>query len=180
LTIAEKLLIACLREEDQKTLSKIKGVWTDTKEFKQFRYVVDYLKDHGVLPGLNEYIDIYKHDPLLADAKPKYYLAELKKRFIYNGIAEELPGIIRNARKDPLKALSDLKIAIGNLDTADHDSKDIRYSDDTDDRLAEYEKKRVTRGVTHLSTGSEILDKYWFGYKKAHYLINSTGGICVA
>lgn len=167
MTVSEKLFIACIRDTDTETLAKIQTAWIDIKELKQYRYITDYLRDFGEVPPVVEFTGKFKLDESMAPSKPNHYLEELKERFILTVLAENVPGIMTKLAKDPKKGLSQLRTIVGSLEITDHVTKDIRYDQDTKKRYEEYLLKMANKGVTHLSTGSEFLDKYWFGYRKA-------------
>lgn len=167
MTAAERFFIACLRDEDNETLSKMQVHWIDTKELKQYRYITDYIRDYGENPPLKDFTDKFGHDKASAPSKPKHYLGELTERYLYTALAERMPGIMSGAKKDVKKAINLIKEMIGDIDVTDHTTKDIRYDSGTTERFDEYMGKKKNNGITYMSTGSEFLDKYWHGYRKA-------------
>lgn len=166
MTTAEKLFLSIIKTGDVESMGKIKTDWIDVKEMKQYRYILDHFKTVGVLPPETDFIDKFDIEPTRIVSKPVMYLKELRERYVFTSLAENIPGIMTGVKKGAVKALDQLRELIGNLEVEDHEARDMRY-DAVDSRLADYTRRKLTKGVTHLSAGLEVLDKYWYGYGKA-------------
>ena len=79
MTAGEQLLVACLKKEDHKLISAIERKWLDGDEVKQYRFVMDYYREHGEMIGLKAFCDKFKLDPSAVDSRPVYYLNALKE-----------------------------------------------------------------------------------------------------
>ena len=47
MTEGEKLMVACLKRKDQKILSLIQRKWLDGAEIRQYKFIMDYYREHG-------------------------------------------------------------------------------------------------------------------------------------
>ncbi len=167
MTVAEQLLVACLRDRDNKTLSLIQKKWLDdVSELKQYNYIMNYYKEYGELVGLKTYTGKFKLDSSMADAKGEYYLKTLKDRYIFSVISEEVPKILKRAKDDPREKLAELQRIVVDLSVDAVESNDCLYSDDVELRKKEYEDRMTSLGVTYLSMGCEDLDKTFYGFRK--------------
>jgi hypothetical protein len=164
LTVAEQLFGACVLHEDLTTLTKIERKWLSTQEFTQYQFLTDYYKDHAELPGLKLISAHFDKRYKDADGKPKYYLAQLQNRFTLTTLQEEVPKIMATARKDPQSAREALITVTVNATARESKTTDKNYADKTDDRKSDYASRKENKGVSHLSTGNEVLDKVLLGY----------------
>lgn len=177
MTAGEQLIIACLKRKDQKLLSVVERKWLDGDEVRQFRFVMDYYRDHGELMGLGAFCDKFHLEAGDVDARPAYYLNALKERFIFAKMSDDIPKILRELKKDPREGLEKMQSLIGALAVDAVESRDSLYSEEVEKRIADYEERMKSSGVTYLSMGCEDLDKTFFGYRKNDLItIGGRGG----
>lgn len=166
MTAGEQLLVACLKKEDHKLISAIERKWLDGDEVKQYRFVMDYYREHGEMIGLKAFCDKFKLDPSAVDSRPVYYLNALKERFIFSKMSDDIPKILHGLKSDPREGLSKLQSLVATLAVDAVESKDTLYSEETEKRVSDYEERTKSLGVTYLSMGCDDLDKVFFGYRK--------------
>lgn len=166
MTIGEQLLVACLKKKDNKILSTIQRRWLDGSEVRQYKFIMDYYKEHGEIAGVEAFCDKFKLDYSKVDSRPSYYLNAVKERFIFGSLSDNVPKILRAMKDDPRGQLGELQSLVASLSVDAVESKDVLYSDDVDRRIADYEERMKSLGVTYLSMGCEDMDKTFFGYRK--------------
>ena len=166
MTAGEQLMIACLKRKDQKVLSIVKREWLDGAEVKQYRFIMDYYREHGEMLGLKTFCDKFSLDADEVDSRPAYYLNVLKERFIFVTMSDNIPKIIRGIKDAPRDKLFELQSLVAMLAVDAVESKDVLYSDDIENRIKDYEERMKSLGVTYLSMGSEDMDKVFYGYRK--------------
>ena len=132
MTDGEKLLLAIVNRRDLKTLSKVRRHWLDGSEVVQHRFIVDYYKDSGEFVGAKAYCEKFGLDASEVDARPTYYLRIVRERYLFTRISEEIPKIVKGLKGDPNKKLSDLRTLVSSLSNDGMETKDVLYSDDTD------------------------------------------------
>lgn len=166
MTELDKFLISVLKDKSIPSLATLNKEWVDSDEIKRYVFVFDYYKTHGELPGLRSFCSEYgfKHEDI--ENKPAYYLQKLKERYVYSEIVENVPAVLKKLKLDPFKGLQELQSVLANLDLENKSSKDLRYSENSTDRFDEYSERKLTGGVTYMSTGSEVLDNFMYGYRK--------------
>lgn len=166
MTDGEKLLLSVVKRGDLKVLSQINRRWLDGSEVVQHRFILDYYKESGEFIGVKAYCDKFDVDISSVDARPAYYLQQVRKRFIFARISEEVPKVVRGLKADPLEKLQDLRELVSSLTNDGMETKDSLYSDDTDKRKRMYEDRVRTKGVTYLSMGEPDLDSTLYGYRE--------------
>lgn len=166
MTDGEKLLLSVVKREDLKVLSQINRRWLDGVEVVQHRFILDYYKENGEFIGTKAYCDRFGLDLSAVDARPSYYLQQVRKRFVFARISEEVPKVVRNLKANPLEKLQDLRELVSSLTNEGMETKDSLYSDDTDKRKRMYEDRVRTKGVTYLSMGEPDLDSTLYGYRE--------------
>lgn len=166
MTAGEQLLVACLKKGDHKLISAIERKWLDGDEVKQYRFVMDYYREHGEMIGLKAFCDKFKLDPSAVDSRPVYYLNALKERFIFSKMSDDIPKILHGLKSDPREGLAKLQSLVATLAVDAVESKDTLYSEETEKRVSDYEERTKSLGVTYLSMGCDDLDKVFFGYRK--------------
>ena len=166
MTAGEQLLVACLKKEDHKLISAIERKWLDGDEVKQYRFVMDYYREHGEMIGLKAFCDKFKLDPSAVDSRPVYYLNALKERFIFSKMSDDIPKILHGLKSDPRDGLAKLQSLVATLAVDAVESKDTLYSEEVEKRVSDYEERIKSLGVTYLSMGCDDLDKVFFGYRK--------------
>lgn len=166
MTEGEKLMVACLKRKDQKILSLIQRKWLDGAEIRQYKFIMDYYREHGEIMGVKSFCERFKLDSGTVDSRPSYYLNNVKERFIFATMTDNIPRILRGIKDDPREKLFELQSLIGMLSVDAVESKDVLYSDDVEARKADYEERMKSLGVTYLSMGCDDLDKTFFGYRK--------------
>lgn len=166
MTIAEELFIACLKRKDHKVLSVIQKKWLDGVEVREYNQIMSYYREHGEMIGVKAFAERFKLDISHVDSRPTYYLNNLKERYIFACLSDRVPRILKGVKDDPREKLSDLQELIASLAVDAVESKDTLYSDDVDLRVKDYEERMKSLGVTHLSMGTDDLDKTFFGYRK--------------
>lgn len=164
LTVAEQVFGACVLFQDLTVLTKVQQKWLSAPEFKQYQFLTDYYKTHGVLPGINLYEAEYDKDFADVDGKPLYYLRKLQDRYTLTTLQEEVPKIMSRARKDPQGARESLVAITVAAQAAESRTTDKNYADKTEERAADYQNRKENKGVSHLSTGIDVMDKVLLGY----------------
>lgn len=166
MTVAEQLLVACLKRKDQKIISVIQRGWLDGVEVRQYKFIMDYYREHGELIGLKTFCEKFKLDADTVDSRPTYYLNALKERFIFSMMSDNIPKILRGIKEEPREKLYELQSLIATLAVDAVESKDTLYSDDVEDRVRDYEERMKSLGVTYLSMGCSDMDSVFYGYRK--------------
>ena len=166
MTIAENLFVSCLKRKDNKVLSIIQKKWLDGSEIRQYNHIMSYYREHGEIIGVKAFAERFKLDSSTVDARPTYYLNQLKERYIFAVLSDKVPRILKGVKDDPREKLSDLQELIATLSVDAVESKDTLYSDDVELRIKDYEERMKSLGVTYLSMGTVDMDKTFFGYRK--------------
>lgn len=166
MTAGEQLLVACLKRKEQKIISLIQRKWLDGVEVRQYKFVMDYYREHGELVGVKTFCDKFKLDAAEVDSRPAFYLNNIKERFIFATLSDNVPSILKGVKEDPREKLYELQSLIATLAVDAVESKDVLYSEDTLTRIKEYEERMKTLGVTYLSMGSDDMDSVFYGYRK--------------
>ena len=166
MTHGELLFVACLKKKDQKVLSLVQRKWLDGAEIRQHKFIMEYYRDHGELIGVKTFCKKFKLDESESDARPAFYLNQLKERYIYAMISDNIPRMLKGLTESPRAKLYELQELVASLAVDAVESKDALYSDDTDLRVKDYEERLKSLGVTYLSMGCDDLDKTFFGYRK--------------
>lgn len=166
MTAGEQLLVACLKRGDSRVLSLIQRKWLDGSEVRQYKFIMDYYREHGELLGVKTFCDKFKLDSDAVDSRPAFYLNSLKERFIFATMSDNIPKILRGIKEDPREKLYELQGLIATLAVDAVESKDTLYSEDTESRIKDYEERMKAKGVTYLSMGSDDMDHVFYGYRK--------------
>ena len=174
MTAGEQLLVACVKKKDTKILSTIQKKWLDGTEIVQHHFIMDYYKEHGEIIGLRTYCRKFKLDSGKVDARPSFYLREVKDRYIFTVVTDKVPRIIKGIKEDPMEMLEELQTVVASLVTDSIESRDTLYSDDIGDRKRDYDERVKSKGVTYLSMGAPAMDEAFYGYQK-HDLITIGG-----
>lgn len=166
MTVAFKLIAASLERGDYSVLLKAKGDWFDVKERLAYEFVKDYYRENSELPSSEIFYSKFSLKDKVS-GRPGYFLRELKNRYISGTLVDTVPGIMRNLAKDPEKGLEQFRKVLFKLNTDTYTSKDVDYAFGARDRFKAYADRIATKGVTHLSTGIEIFDETFYGYRPA-------------
>lgn len=166
MTVGEELFVACLKRKDHKVLSVIQRKWLDGEEVRQYKFVMDYYREHGEIVGVKTFCEKFKLNADDVDSRPAFYLNALKERFIFATMSDNIPKILRGVKDDPREKLYELQSLIATLAVDAVESKDVLYSDDVEARIKDYEERMKSLGVTYLSMGCEDMDKVFYGYRK--------------
>lgn len=166
MTVGEELLVSCLKRKDNKILSLIQRKWLDGAEVRQYKFIMDYYREHGEMMGVKTFCEKFKLDEDEVDSRPAFYLNSLKERFIFASMSDNIPKILRGIKEDPREKLYELQSLVATLAVDAVESRDTLYSDDTDLRIKDYEERMKSLGVTYLSMGCEDMDKVFYGYRK--------------
>lgn len=165
-TVGEELFVACLKRKDHKVLSVIQRKWLDGEEVRQYKFIMDYYREHGEMVGIKTFCEKFKLDATEVDSRPAFYLNVLKERFIFAIMSDNIPKILRGIKDAPREKLYELQRLIATLAVDAVESKDVLYSDDIESRIKDYEERMKSLGVTYLSMGCEDMDKVFYGYRK--------------
>ncbi len=166
MNVADELFISILRHKSEIILSQVHREWLDTSELSKHNFVVNYYREHGELPGPKSYCSRFKVDGESIDSRPALYLKQLKNRYIFTRIAEDVTPLLRKAKDKPEETLTQLRDFCAGLVLTDSGMKETLYSDDAMMRLIEYEKRILTKGVSYLSMGHPLLDSIFYGYRE--------------
>lgn len=166
MTIGELLLLACVKKKDHKVLSQVQKRLLDGPEVVQYAFVMDYFKEHGEIIDVSTFCDKFKLDASKAGARPTYYLKEVKERYIFAVLSDAIPKVVKGLKASPRDKLDELRGIISDLSADSNETKDTLYSDDVDSRVADYEDRMKSKGVTYLSMGSPDMDATFYGYRK--------------
>ena len=55
MTAGEELFVACLKRKDHKVLSVVQRKWLDGAEVRQYKFVMDYYREHGEMVGVKTF-----------------------------------------------------------------------------------------------------------------------------
>lgn len=166
MTVGEELFVSCLKRKDHKVLSVVQRKWLDGSEVRQYKFVMDYYREHGEMVGVKTFCEKFKLHADEVDSRPAFYLNALKERFIFATMSDNIPKILRGIKDDPREKLYELQSLVATLSVDAVESKDVLYSDDTESRIKDYEERMKSLGVTYLSMGCEDMDKVFYGYRK--------------
>lgn len=166
MTIAQKLFVVCLRNKDLNILSKIDEEWLEFGERKQYKFIRDYLREHGELPDVEVFTSKYKLEGK-ASGRSGYYLAEVKDRYIAAQIADNIPMIMAKMKDSPVDAVDSLRDFISGLKLATTRSGIVDYSEDAEKRYLAYKEAAEKEGIRYISTGIDAFDKTFHGYREA-------------
>lgn len=166
MTIAENLFVACLKDKDHKTLSKIQRRWLDGKEYREYKALTDYYRDNGEMMGVRTFCKKYALDPSETDSKPPFYLDAVRDRYLFSTLADKVPKLLSSLKENPREKFSDLQSLVASLAVDAVETRDVLYSDDAEERIKDYEERMKCLGVTYLSMGCDDMDKTFFGYRK--------------
>lgn len=165
MSAADKLLVAILKYKDDTLLFRVKDEWFDTSEIPKLRFVLDYIGKHDELVGVKTFCSTYSLDASEADSRPGVYFRQVRERYLFTEVADKVPDIIKNAKKNPSKSVKDLAELVSKLSSdEDVDSIDVRYSENADDRVDKYKTRVANSGITYSSMGNPILDEIFMGY----------------
>lgn len=167
MTSGDKFFISVLQHRDAETLAKTVKRWLSAEELGQYKFITNYFKEYGELPGLKAFTDKYSHDASGVDAKPGYYLEQMRERHIFASLAEGVPPLMAALKKDPMGTYQKFREVIEEVDADYYTSKDKYYSEGAATRYKEYLTWKETKGVTYLSMGHDLLDSLFYGYRKA-------------
>ena len=99
-------MVACLKRKDQKILSLIQRKWLDGAEIRQYKFIMDYYREHGEIMGVKSFCERFKLDSGTVDSRPSYYLNNVKERFIFATMTDNIPRILRGIKDDPRESCS--------------------------------------------------------------------------
>ena len=165
MTVGEQFIIAVLNEESELFLSKVNKNWMSPDEQKYHGFVTDYYRDNGKLPTLSVFEDKFGVFDEVSGT-PKHYLSELKNRHIYTHTVENMPKLLKDMKKDPMRVFDEIKTVINNAGVDMEDTIDIPYEKSASSRFDKYKDKIGTGGITYISTGDPVLDALLHGYQK--------------
>jgi hypothetical protein len=163
--IAEALLALSL-QGNPAALFDIQEKWLYAEEVEQFDFTRKYMRQHGELPPFDLLQDKFNLKVRGKPARFAHYVEELKKRFVYTTLIENLPAQVRAAKGRPLETLAEIKQLIASVEDVRGQS-DLNYSRNAESRIDRYNSKIGTDGITYISTGDPILDMYLHGYNKS-------------
>ena len=166
MTGAEKLFISAINGTNVSIIASLRKEWLEGAEIKQHRYILDYYREHGELVGVKTFCSEFGLDASEADSSPDHYLNVIIDRYIQTTLLNDARNSLKKASDDPRAALREMQDIISGLVTEATESEDSLYSEDTDDRRADYEEKMECGGVTYLSMGSHDMDESFYGYKR--------------
>lgn len=166
MTVGQQFLIACLKAEDSKTFSALQKRWLAGDERRQYDYITEYYRSHGELIGVHTFCKKFGLDVDEVDAKAAHYLKEVKERYVYASMTDNVPKLLKGSKESPIEKLASFQKLVADLASDAIESRDTLYSDDAKTRIDEYEERVRTRGVTYLSMGSPDMDSTFFGYRK--------------
>jgi replicative DNA helicase len=167
MSTADKLLVSILKYGDSTLLFRIKDEWLDSSELPKLRYILDYIGKYDELVGVKAFCDEYSLNRKEVDSRPGVYFRSVKDRYKFARIANDIPSIIKNAKKDIDGSLHQLTELVSHLNNdEDTDSIDTRYSDAARTRLDKYKERVASKGIMYLSMGHPVLDEVFLGYGK--------------
>lgn len=168
MTLGDKLVISAYKTKNFSELTKIRTEWLDEKEKALYDFSRDYYAKNAVLPPQKLLSTHFKDPSLMGDVEgmPNYYVKQLKERFIKTELSLKLPKKLRRMSLDPVKVLSEIKDICTNAGIDVSDIPIERYAGTPSSRYADYVSRKGTKGITYLSTGDDILDSMFYGYKR--------------
>jgi replicative DNA helicase len=169
MNVSEMLLSAVLLNKDQGTFFKINENWLrGNEEVEAYSVVLNYYRRYGKLPSLRIVEDKVgrKLDKSGKGDSAEHFLEELKNRDIYYRLAESIPKLMKDLKKNPRDVLSKIKVLSANTGVDVSESNDGLYSAEAIERYKRYELRVENEGVTHLSSGDVIFDKLTMGWNR--------------
>lgn len=165
MTAGQRLLVAiCVGKRYDVFAKIVRDKLIGVEETGLFKLILDYYRITSDLPPISKLKETFTLEEATGDAD--YYLKEVNDRHIYTYLGENIPRLIKGLKTDPHGTLDQLTKAVSTLNS-DETTTDEFYSDNWENRLAEYEAKKGTKGITYLSTGDDYLDSLTFGYRKS-------------
>lgn len=165
MTLGEQYILSVLATKDERSLSQSNASWLTADEQKYHSFVTEYYRDNGELPTVSVFEDKYgKFDEV--SGTPLHYLKELKNRHIYTQMVDNMPRLLKDMKKDPMRIFDEIKTVVNNAAVDSENTLDIPYSKKALERLDKYKLRVGTSGITYISTGDKILDALFHGYQK--------------
>lgn len=159
--IVLKFLFSVISSNDKDTLFKVKPEFVSPKERVYLEFVKDFYAKNNKLPDLETVEDKYNIELIDNTETSDYWFTEILEKY-QEFIIEQ--AVINSAKnKDKAidlfqQAIVDYNVEIG--------GKVHDYSDGVR-RISDYDKRKGTGGITYLSTGSQELDEFSLGFKRA-------------
>lgn len=159
-------MLLCAGKSDADTFLALREtLFRDKPEQRLYRMVRDYYRKYGAFPSPTTINDTLGTAYRTPRGEPTHYLRQLRELNLRIDLSEALPGIAPLLKESPRGALAKLRELVASL-SEDTESRDLRYASKTVERLERYRKRKLTDGVTYISTGDPLLDKLMFGYQE--------------
>jgi len=159
--ISLSFLYSTITNNDVDTLFKIKDNFLDPKEQQHIEFAQTYYAQYNKLPDVSTVETKFSVVIPTNSESPKYWYDEIVSKY-QEWVIEQA---VINSAKNKKKALDLFQQAI-----IDHnveiDGKVYDYSDGKR-RIQDYDARKGTGGITHISTGLTELDTFSLGYKRA-------------
>lgn len=165
-TLLDKFIVSVLTHKDEKSLYRLDKTWLDAVETVRLKYVLDYYKEHAELMGLSDYCTKFRIDEDEGTSRPSLYIRELRDRYIFSEISENVPALLKKVKANPRKVLGELAEMVSELTADDSSTRDTDYGERGDDRLEEYLERVRTGGISYLRLGHPVLDDLFYGLRK--------------
>lgn len=159
--ILESFLFSVITNDDANTLYKVKDTFVQPKERAYLTFVKDFYANYKKMPDLTTVEGKFGIQLLDNTETTDYWYKEITRKYQEWVVEQAVIGSAKNKGK----AIDIMQQAIVDYNI-DVDAKISDYSDGKR-RAKEYDKRKGTGGITHLSTGNADLDTFSLGYKKA-------------
>lgn len=159
--LIENLLYSAIEQNDVDTVFKVKDRFLQIKEIKYIEFVRDFYTQYGKLPDRTTVESKFNITLNKNNEKADYWFQEILSSYKTILIEEAIKSSAKSKSKAPdifQQALIDLNV--------DNETVVHSYADGKR-RAQDYKTRKGTKGITYLSTGSDEIDSFSNGYKKA-------------
>lgn len=141
---------------------------------REYAYTLDHYRKHGCFPTRAALKRAYPGFVFINTKSPlSYYCEEIKKREVHNRLAEvveQVGGKLREG-EDPLGSVSILRKEMLKLSYDFLSSKDVDWAQQGLARLRDYNQRKITKGITGIRSGWNMLDSATGGWQKQQFIV---------
>lgn len=159
--LIENFIYSVIANNDLNTLYKVKNKMLIGNEPVYIDFIKDFYTQYSKLPDQVTFENKFNLNLIQNQESAQYWFKEIDNKYKEKVTEDAIKDSARNKKKAP-EIFQNALIAIN----TEHDVEVHSYSDGKR-RAQEYSKRKGTKGVTYLSTGSPDLDAFSSGYKKA-------------
>lgn len=159
--LIENFIHSILAKDDYTMLFKVKDKMLLPNEITYVDFIRDFYTTYKKLPDPNTVESKFNISLGINTETPDYWYKEITEKFKEKLIEDGIKNSARNKKGAPT-IFQDTLIALN----TDNDVTVHSY-DDGKNRVAEYNKRKLTGGITYLSTGNPEFDSFSNGFKRA-------------